>query len=119
MTLRYLLDTTALAEPVKPHANAKFMARLAARLPPGARREALHLYMHDVVAPTLPILAYDEAAAARLADVRTQRERAGRPLASADGQIAAIAYLHCLVVVTANVSDFAGLEGIVVEDWGA
>ena len=36
----------------------------------------------------------------------------------ADGQIAAIAYMHGLVVVPANVSDFAGLEGV-VEDWSA
>ncbi len=77
MTLRYLVDTNALAEPVKPQLNAKFTARVSehradcaiasvtghealydvARLPSGACREALHRYMHDVVAPTLPILA--------------------------------------------------------------
>ncbi len=139
MTLRYLLDTNALAEPVKPQLNGKFMERLAAhrdacaiasvtwhealygvaRLPEGARRGALHRYLHDVVAPSLPILPYDDAAAAWHADVRAARERVGRPLAFADGQIAAIAHAHGLVVVTANVSDFEGLEGVVVENWGA
>ncbi len=137
MTLRYLLDTNALAEPVKPQLNAAFMERLTAhrdecaiasvtwhealygveRLPAGARRQALHRYMHDVVAPTLPILPYDEPAAAWHAEVRAQRERLGRPLAFADGQIAAIAHVHGLVVVTANVADFDGLEGVTVENW--
>jgi len=139
VTLRYLLDTGALAEPVKPQLNAAFMARLAqhqsacaiasvtwhealcgvARLADGARRRALTRYLTDVVARTLPILPYDEAAAARLADLRVRRERAGRPLPFADGQIAAIASASRLVVVTANVSDFSDIEGLVVENWSA
>jgi len=90
-----------------------------ARLPQGARRGALHRYLHDVVAPSLPILPYDDAAAAWHAGVRAARERVGRRLAFADGQIAAIAHAHDLVVATANVSDFEGLEGVVVENWGA
>ena len=73
--------------------------------------------MHEVVAPTLPILPYDEPAAAWHAEVRAQRERLGRPIAFADGQIAAIAHVHSLVVVTANVADFDGLEGVAVENW--
>lgn len=139
MTLRYLLDTNALAEPVKARLNAEFMARLAshrdecaiasvtwhealygiARLPPGVRRQGLHRYMHEVVAPTLPILPYDEPAAAWHAEMRAQRERLGRPLAFADGQIAAIAHVRGLVVVTANISDFDGLDGVLVENWSA
>ena len=67
--------------------------------------------------PTLPILPYDEPAAAWHAEVRAQRERLGRPIAFADGQIAAIAHVHSLVVVTANVADFDGLEGVAVENW--
>ncbi len=139
MTLRYLLDTNALAEPVKPTVQATFMRRLSAnsgacaiasvtwhealfgvaRLPDGARRRALHAYLHDVVKPTLPILAYDEAAAAWHAEERARRERIGRPLPFADGQIAAIARQHGLIVVTANVGDFADIAGVEVQDWTA
>ncbi len=90
-----------------------------ARLPAGARRQALHRYLHEVVAQTLPILPYDAPAAAWHGGVRGQRERLGRPLAFADGQIAAIARIHGLVVVTANFADFAGLEGVAVENWTA
>jgi tRNA(fMet)-specific endonuclease VapC len=35
-----------------------------------------------------------------------------------DGQIAAIAIVNDLVVVTANVTDFARFEGIDIEHWG-
>ncbi len=59
------------------------------------------------------------AAAAWHADVRAQRGQAGRPLAFDVGQIAAIAHVHGVVVVTTNVGDFAGLEGGVVENWSA
>ena len=40
-------------------------------------------------------------------------------MAFADGQIAAIARVHGLVVVTANVADFDGLEGVAIESWSA
>lgn len=36
-----------------------------------------------------------------------------------DGQIAAIAYVHDLVLVTSNVSDFQNFEGVDVVDWRA
>lgn len=137
MSRRYLLDTNALAEPVKPRPNAAFLAQLAAnqhfcaiaavtwhealfgveRMTEGARRASLYRYMHQVVAPTLPVLAYDTAAATWHAQIRAQRERIGRPLSFADGQIAAIAHVNGLTVVTANVSDFDGLDGVDVVNW--
>jgi tRNA(fMet)-specific endonuclease VapC len=39
--------------------------------------------------------------------------------AFADGQIAAVARANQLVLVTANVADFAAFEGLAVEDWRA
>ena len=137
MTMRYLLDTSALAEPIRPVPHPAFMARLArdhadcamatvtwhealygvARLAPGVRRDSLHRYLHHVVAPSLPLLPYDSEAAAWHAEMRAMRERLGRPLAFADGQIAAVAYVNDLIVVTANVVDFKGLEGLQVENW--
>jgi tRNA(fMet)-specific endonuclease VapC len=35
----------------------------------------------------------------------------------ADGQIAAVAHVHGLVLVTANVKDFRFFQGLGVEDW--
>jgi tRNA(fMet)-specific endonuclease VapC len=43
----------------------------------------------------------------------------GRTPASVDGQIAAIAAVNGLTLVTQNVTDFAAFEGLDVEDWFA
>ena len=34
-----------------------------------------------------------------------------------DGQIAAIAFVHDLILVTANMKDFTRFKGLAVEDW--
>jgi predicted nucleic acid-binding protein len=44
-------------------------------------------------------------------------ERLGRPPIFADAQIAATAIVNRLILVTANVKDFARFEGLVVESW--
>jgi tRNA(fMet)-specific endonuclease VapC len=41
----------------------------------------------------------------------------GLTLADADGQIAAIAHTNSLILVTHNVSDFAGFKDLKIEDW--
>jgi transposase len=43
----------------------------------------------------------------------------GRPPSAADGQIAAIASVNDLTVVTANVKDFRRFKDLVVEDWSS
>lgn len=70
-----------------------------------------------MVAPSLPILAYDEAVATRHAAERARLEATGRTVLFVDGQIAATALTHGLVLVTRNVRDFVPFEGLVVEDW--
>jgi tRNA(fMet)-specific endonuclease VapC len=70
-----------------------------------------------VVAPSIPILPYDEAAADWHARERARLLSEGRKPPFADGQIAAIAKVHDLAIVTANVRDFEAFEGITVEDW--
>jgi tRNA(fMet)-specific endonuclease VapC len=42
---------------------------------------------------------------------------AGRPPAFVDGQIAAIAKVNDLVLVTSNLSHFDAFAGLRVEDW--
>jgi tRNA(fMet)-specific endonuclease VapC len=133
-----LLDTNALAEAVRPRPNAAFVRRLRAneakvaiasvtlhealfgveRLPEGRRKKALREYMRDVVAK-MPVLPYDAAAAEWHAHERARLEAAGRKMPYADGQIAAIAVVHGLLLVTANVRDFQGVEKLRVENWSA
>jgi tRNA(fMet)-specific endonuclease VapC len=135
--VKFLLDTNALSEPIRPNPDAAFMRRLRARsgeiaiasvtwheavfgmqrLPAGRRREVVRAYLYDVVSATTPILPYDASAAEIHGRERARLERAGRPPAFADGQIAAVALANELVLVTANVKDFKRFSGLSVESW--
>ncbi len=137
MSLRYLLDTNVLAEPLKPRPNTKVLNRLRnlgaeisissvvwhellygmRRLPAGTRRSNLERYLVEVIAPTIPILPYDERAAAWHASERARLDAAGSPPPFADGQIAAIASVNDLVLVTNNTRDFAWFQDVKIENW--
>jgi tRNA(fMet)-specific endonuclease VapC len=66
---------------------------------------------------SLPILPYDEEAAAWHARERARLAKRGLPPSATDGQIAAIARVNDLVLVTANPKDFRRFQGLKVEDW--
>ncbi len=63
------------------------------------------------------VLPYDREAADWQARERVRLERAGRPVPFVDAQIAAIAAVRGLTLVTANTRDFERFEGLSVEDW--
>lgn len=135
--MRFLLDTNALSEAVRPAPNARLMERLAAhhaecataapvwnelvygcrRLPESARRRALERYIFEVLRPHLSVLPYDQRAAEWHASEQARLEPLGRTPPFVDGQIAAIASTNGLTLVTANAPDFAGFEGLHLEDW--
>ena len=87
------------------------------RLPKGKRRAALEAYLREVVLGSFPILPYDEAAAAWHGEERARLEALGRPAPFVDGQIAAIAHVNRLVLVTTNDKDFVRFRGLTVENW--
>jgi tRNA(fMet)-specific endonuclease VapC len=87
------------------------------RLPRGKRREELEAYLADVVNASFPVLAYDAAAAAWHGGERARLERLGKPAPFVDGQIAAIAFVNGLELVTDNVKHFRRFRGLVVESW--
>jgi tRNA(fMet)-specific endonuclease VapC len=136
--VKFLLDTNALAEPVRPAPNAGFLKRLRAndaklamasvtlhealycveRLPDGKRKAGLRAYMREVVTKMFA-LPYDAKAAEWHARERARLEAVGRTIPYADGQIAAIAVVNALTLVTANVRDFRQVEGLRVENWWA
>jgi tRNA(fMet)-specific endonuclease VapC len=131
-----LLDTNALTEAVRPQPSAAFLRRLRTheakvaiatvtlhealygveRLPEGKRKEVLREYLRDVVM-RLPAIPYDEKAAEWHARERARLQAAGRPMPYADGQIAAIAVVNGLTLVTANVRDFERVTALRVENW--
>lgn len=137
MTLRYLLDTSIVSEPVSKKPSASVLRRLerftdqcaiaapvwhelqygCERLAAGNRRAALQDYLVDVVRAAFSILPYDEAAALQHATERARLESAGKTAPFVDGQIASVALVHNLVLVTKNPRDFARFAGLVIEDW--
>ena len=66
---------------------------------------------------SFPILDYDRAAAEWHGQERVRLEAAGKTPPFVDGQIAAIAYVNDLTLVTANKLDFRGIKGLRVEGW--
>ena len=137
MTLKFLLDTSTLSAAISARPNRSVLSRLAERghhcaiaalvwdelvfgcerLEPGRRREELESYVRDVVAVSFPILPYDAAAATWHAKERARLVRQGRTCPFVDGQIAAIAVVRGLTLITSNIKDFSSFRGLAVEDW--
>jgi tRNA(fMet)-specific endonuclease VapC len=88
-----------------------------ARLPRSRKRRVLEAYLEEAVRAALPILPYDEAAADWHGRERARLTRRGSAPPSADGQIAAIAAVNDLVLVTSNLRDFRRFQGLRLEDW--
>lgn len=139
MSLMYLLDTNIVSEPLRPVPNQQVLDRLkrheyeialaaivwhellfgAYRLSPSARRSTIEQYLSQVIAPTIPVLPYDNRAAQWHAAERARLVSLGKTPPFADGQIAAIAKVNDLVLVTVNTADFALFQDIQVEDWSS
>lgn len=68
-------------------------------------------------AARLEVLPFDADAAAHAADIRATLEAAGRTIGAYDTLIAGHARSRGLIVVTANVREFARVEGLRTEDW--
>ena len=135
--MKYLLDTNILSEPLKEHPDHRVMKRLEemqkalataspvwhelhygySRLPHSKKRNALGKYLESVVHPNIPILDYDETAAEWHARQRALLTKKGRAPSFVDGQIAAIAVVNDLILVTRNTGDFAVFEELTVESW--
>jgi tRNA(fMet)-specific endonuclease VapC len=74
--------------------------------------QAIESYLAGLAVSSLVILPYDEEAARWHAKVRARLERDGRPPAFAGSQIAAVARVNGLVLVTASTRDFEAFEGL-------
>jgi len=86
-------------------------------LPPGKRRDRIEDYLSHRVLPALPIIAFDENEAQWQAQQRARLRQIGKQPSYPDSQIAAIAAVNNLVLVTRNVDDFADFEGLRIQNW--
>ena len=135
--MKYLLDTNIVSEPLRPAPNPKVMARLkrhsgelaiasvvwhelwfgCQRLPASTKRTVIERYLNEVVAVSMAILPYDQAAAEWHAAERARLMALGKTPPFVDGQIMAIAQTNGLILVTLNPKDYAAFAGVKVEDW--
>ena len=86
-------------------------------LPARSRRRAVILEYLARQVGILPVLPYEESAAIWHAEERARLRRRGESPPFADGQIAAIAAVNRLTLVTGNVRDFASFRGLTVQSW--
>lgn len=137
MNLKYLLDTNIVSEPLRQKPVPGVLQKLrrheeeiaissvvwhelrfgVERLPSSRRRDAIERYLGEVVLATMPILDYDRAAAEWHANERARLEALGDMPPFADAQIAAIARVHELILVTFNDADFKRFQGLRVQSW--
>ncbi len=91
----------------------------AAVMPAGRRRNTLVSDIESMLRAAFEgrILPFDSEAAVAYADIASARRAAGRPVQTADGQIAAIARSRGMAVATRNVRDFADMGIDVIDPW--
>ncbi len=93
--------------------------RGAGTLPPGKKRKQVEEWIEGDILSFFSgrILPVSLSIADRWGRLSSERQRIGRPLAIADGLIAATAFEHNLTLVTRNVKDFTGLNLPILNPW--
>lgn len=76
-----------------------------------------NLEILDVFSEQVRVLPFDQAAARVCGEIRAELRISGKMIGSYDLQIAAIAIVNDLVLVTHNVREFSRVEGLRWEDW--
>jgi tRNA(fMet)-specific endonuclease VapC len=138
MTPQFLLDTNILSEPLRPQPNFGVLQKLRQhreviatasvvvheilfgcyRLPHDSRKRGdIEAYVAQSVCAQIPIFGYDLDSAMWFARERARLTSIGKTPAYADGQIAAIARVNNLTLVTNNVSDYADYADFKLENW--
>jgi tRNA(fMet)-specific endonuclease VapC len=135
--VKYLLDTNIISEPMKLQASAKIMNRLALDsifsctsatvwhelwhgvklLNDGMRKSELESYLNLLIDDGFTILHYCQDAAEWLADERIRLKSEGIIPPKYDSEIAAVASVNQLTIVTRNTDDFSFFHGLSVENW--
>jgi tRNA(fMet)-specific endonuclease VapC len=137
VTVRYLVDANILFEQLKPRPDPSVVRRLALhhgaiataspvwhelllgglRSPSPPKRDAVLEFLGAIAAAGLEVLPYDRAAAEWHSTERARLMDRGRVPPFVDGQIAAIAAVNRLTLVTRNTRDFRPFSGLSVVSW--
>ena len=136
-SIKYLLDTNILSEVINPSPSLSVMQCFAQHrqalaistvtwhelnygahlMNDGRKKRNLQKYLSDVIEAYFPIYDYDKKAASWHAAQRARLKQIGVQTSYPDGQIAAIAATHGLIVVTRNTQDFLHFEEVALENW--
>ena len=135
--MKYLLDTNVLSEAVKTSPQKTVLKSIERhqheivtaapvwhelvfgyqRLAVSRKRGILEAYLNDVIKSNMLILPYDERAAEWHAGERARLSSKGNPPSFVDGQIASIAKVNGLVLVTRNTADFKKFSKLKLANW--
>lgn len=136
MSLRYLLDTNIISEPLRIEPNKQVLELIeeyqdqialasfvvyevingAYKLPVSAKRKRILHYV-DSVMLELPVLAYTKEAAQWHGEEMARLQKQGKTASFLDSQIAAVTKVNGLTLVTRNESDFKGFDGLEIINW--
>ncbi len=134
--MKYLLDTNVVSELARPFPDPRVEKNFTAhqgssvisaltwhelkfgvlRMPSSRRKQLLEEFLETVVG-VRPPLAYDGRAAEWHAIECVRQEAVGRVAPFVDGQIAAIAAVNGLTLITRNTSDFISVKGLKLDSW--
>jgi len=135
--LQFLLDTNTVSEALKLQPNLKVIQKLqnfapevaissitwhelwfgCYRLPMSRKRQKIEQYLKEAIETNIPLLFYDAAAAEWFAQERARLSAIGKTPAYADGQIAAVAHVNNLIMVTNNTRDYTDFQNLRLENW--
>ena len=135
--IKYLLDTNILSEPARKKPNNEVMQYFlehdgqyataaivwhelqygCALLADSERKTQLQMYLSTLQDNGLIILPYDQAASEWFSIHRSRLKKQGQMAAVADGEIAAVAAVNKLTLVTRNTDDFQGYNDLVLDNW--
>jgi tRNA(fMet)-specific endonuclease VapC len=87
------------------------------RLPTSRKRSLIESYLAEVVWRTIVVLPYDAAAADWHAEQRAQLTTAGKSPPFIDGQIAAVAKVNNLILITRNLLDYECFKDLKLQNW--
>lgn len=138
--MKIVLDTNVLSELMKPQGLITVKSWVGAQsrenlyitsitkaeilygiaiLPEGKRSQMLRetaeaMFREDFARQ---MLNFDEQAASCFAEIAAHRKKIGKPLAQADGQIAAICLANNATIATRNVDDFLDCQIAIINPW--
>lgn len=81
-----------------------------------SNRQAANLENISTLVSHIPVLNFDQAAAEEYGRVKAEQKAKGRPIPGTDAQIAAVARLHNLTILSAD-KHFGYVDNLSVENW--